>query len=101
MASSAGGKPTNCALTLQGPDTLPEVPLQGCSGGRWYSWAVTKPADGGLNLTVTTTLSATTNVTGFNVIPASNLTTTQNGASTSQSYIGPQYLVLPAGVVDV
>lgn len=99
VASSAGGKPVVCALTLQGPDTLPEVPLQGCSGGSWYSWSVAKPADGGLNLTVTTELSATTNVTGFYEIPASNLTTTQSGASTSQSYTGPQKLTLPASVV--
>lgn len=101
MASAAASSPVVCALLLQGPDVLPEVPLQGCSGSPYYSWSVAKPAEGGLDLTITTELSATTNVTGSYEIPASNLTMTQSGASTSQSYTGPQQFSVPASVVPV
>lgn len=101
-ASAASNSPTECTLTLMGPDYLPEVPLQGCSGGPGYSWSVTKPADGGLSLTITTVVSAgVTNQTGTYLIPASNLTLTQNGATTSQSYIGPKQFWVSSEVVSV
>lgn len=109
MASSASQTPTVCALTLQGPDYLPEVPLQGCSGSPVYSWAVSAaPADdgdgvaGGLDLTITTALSAgVTNLTGTYLIPEGNLTVTDNGASSSQSYVGPEAFSVPTEVVPV
>lgn len=97
-ASAAANSPVTCDVTLAGPDKLPAVPLTGCSSPE-YSFSVTK-ADSGLNLTITTPLGASNNVTGTYNIPASDITTTQNGAVSDQSYTGDASFTVEASVVD-
>ncbi|KAF2995132.1 hypothetical protein E8E14_001808 [Neopestalotiopsis sp. 37M] len=81
---------TNCTILLQGPDILPAVALTGCEDPA-YSWSVATTDDAGLALSVTTvsTDDPATNVTGVYDITSDELVITNNGASSSQSYVGP------------
>ncbi|KAI1860187.1 hypothetical protein JX265_010111 [Neoarthrinium moseri] len=82
---------TTCALVPVGPDYLPEVPLTGCADPR-YSWAVTRTADGGLDLSITTVsvVNPGVNVTGTHKIASDELEVTNHGSVQDQSYAGPQ-----------
>ncbi|KUI67178.1 hypothetical protein VM1G_03569 [Cytospora mali] len=98
MASSGASSPVTCDVTLQGPDSLPAVPLSACSSPS-YSFSVVKAASG-LDLTITTPLGASSNVTGTHHIDAADIASTQSGAVTTQSYTGSPSFTVPASVAQ-
>ncbi|KAI1136292.1 hypothetical protein F5Y05DRAFT_392275 [Hypoxylon sp. FL0543] len=99
-ASPSGNpSPVKCSLMLQGPDILPPVNLTGCEGGA-YSWAVTLPQAGGLELRVTTPMDSHTNYTGVYDIPKEQLVTEQHGAVIDQRYTGPAGFAVPVSTTN-
>ena len=75
--------------SMKGSDgTLPAVTDGTCTDSS-RTWTVAKTSSGGLTLTVSQPVTPSSNQTGSYTIPASDLTMTQTGASTQQSYTGP------------
>lgn len=98
LASSAQRVPDTCETRLQGPDSLPSVPLTACSTP-YTSFAVTRSASG-LDLNITTPLGTNSNVTGTYHIPSSDIVATQSGAVTTERYTGPTSFDAPTTVVS-
>ncbi|OTA70815.1 hypothetical protein K449DRAFT_460560 [Hypoxylon sp. EC38] len=96
---SGNSSPAKCSLMLQGPDYLPPVNLTGCDGGA-YSWAVTLPQAGGLELSITTAKDSHTNYTGIYDIPADQLVAEQHGAVIDQRYTGPPEFAVPIALAN-
>lgn len=69
--------------------TLPAVTDGTCTQSS-RTFTVSKPAAGGLLLTVSQPVSPSSNQSASYTIPASELTMTTTGASTQQSYTGPE-----------
>lgn len=78
----------DCTKMLGSDGSLPAVTDGTCTDSS-RTWTVTKPAAGGLVLTVSQPVTPSSNQTGSYTIPASDLEYTQTGASTQQSYTGP------------
>ncbi|ROV97916.1 hypothetical protein VSDG_04888 [Cytospora chrysosperma] len=77
-----------CSTQKTSDGTLPAVTDGTCVDSS-RTWTVTKPAAGGLVLTVSQQVTPNSASTGSYTIPASDLVMTQTGASTQQSYTGP------------
>lgn len=77
-----------CSALVTSDGTLPAVADGTCTNSS-RTWTITKPAEGGLEFTISSQVSQT----GFNVgtydIPATDLVTETTGASTQQRYTGP------------
>ncbi|KAF2965284.1 hypothetical protein GQX73_g8297 [Xylaria multiplex] len=58
-----GSNGTICGNLINGPDSLPPLPLTACFENPAYAYAIAI-ADGGLTLTVTSAIDANTNATG-------------------------------------
>lgn len=82
-----------CSKMTGSDGTLPAVSDGTCSESS-RTWTVTKPALGGLVLTVSQPVTPSSNTTGSYTIPASDLAMTQTGASIQQSYTGPSSFAL-------
>ncbi|KAF3770143.1 hypothetical protein M406DRAFT_354295 [Cryphonectria parasitica EP155] len=77
-----------CSAQKTSDGTLPAVTDGTCTDSA-RTWTISKPAAGGLTLTVSQQVSAASSQSGSYTIPASDLTTSQTGASVQQSYTGP------------
>ncbi|KAI0533381.1 hypothetical protein GGR58DRAFT_118100 [Xylaria digitata] len=95
-----GSNGTICGNLVLGPDSLPSLPLTACFENPAYAYAIAI-ADGGLTLTVTSAIDATTNATGTHTAPADQFIFTPNGISNSQSYVGPTNFTITTTEVAV
>lgn len=100
LAAAASSSSVTCDTLIPGPDELPDVPLTACSSP-YYSFSVTHSNSTGLDLSITTPLSDSTNVTGTHHIDAADIITTQNGAVSDQSYTGATSFSVPGYVAYV
>ncbi|KAI1367970.1 hypothetical protein F5Y08DRAFT_336244 [Xylaria arbuscula] len=97
-STDATGAGFICGNLVQGPDNLPPLPLTACFENTDYAYSIAI-ADGGLTLTVTSALDASTNITGSHTATADQFTIYNGGTTMSQQYIGPtNFTIVPEEV---
>ncbi|GAW16724.1 hypothetical protein ANO14919_061610 [Xylariales sp. No.14919] len=95
-----GSNGTICGNLVNGPDSLPPLPLTGCFENYAYAYSIAL-ADGGIILTVTSALDENTNITGSHTATADQFIFTPNGISNSESYVGPTNFTIETTEVAV
>ncbi|KAI0203455.1 hypothetical protein F4808DRAFT_20269 [Astrocystis sublimbata] len=89
-----------CGNLVTGPDSLPPLPTTGCFENMDYAYSIAI-ADGGLTLTVTSALDASTNITGSHTAAADQFTYENYGIATRQIYVGPKNFTIEAKEVAI
>ncbi|KAI0106885.1 hypothetical protein F4814DRAFT_72674 [Daldinia grandis] len=81
--------PDVCSAFVQGPDVLPEI-TEGKCNNTAYTWSTTKTPDGSIDFAIWYAFNSRSNITYCHTIPASQITTQNNGAVSTQHYTGPR-----------
>jgi hypothetical protein len=80
---------SHCGAFLQGPDELPNVTDGSCPDNVAFTWSMTKTTNGSLDFAIWYPFNARSNITYCHTIPASQITTQNNGAVSTEHYTGP------------
>ncbi|RYP07678.1 hypothetical protein DL764_002362 [Monosporascus ibericus] len=82
-------EPDHCEAFVQGPDNLPSIEEGKCPDNPAFTWSTDRTQDGGLDFKIWYAFNSRSNITYCHSIPASDISSENNGAVTTERYTGP------------